>query len=784
MSRDEEQELVAKLDAARAAKARMPLSLWDLVQSIHSEPPMRDWVTLESQPLCPLAAYPADESGRREALIYLLLACPAERGVLHQPWGLLVWRWPSRRIPALLDVRNLLPSPAASLTVAHLASREFLEGVQEAIEHGAPVPPPPEPLPDLYRKVLEILPLHKSTAGSPARRTTPPRRAQPKAGPSKKLVAEQVRPSRRPPHIPDLMTRTKNLIEEASQDALLGEWRRIYARLNRTGFSVAVAGEFNRGKSTLINRILDEDLLPTGDLPTTAMVARVLYSTRRALWHILPGPRRERKELTEESWYGLTAQDDDIDPEGVVEVELPHPWLKQTGIQFVDTPGAGDLTGNRAALAIDAIGHCDATLVTVSASMPLSLTERSFVDEHVLSRRMPKVAVVLARLDQIPGPDRLGLVTFVKNKLQEWAPQAELWCTHGAEVLPKDAPVAVSGPEGIRNRLAEWASNPSHVRLRGLQVISQLRELVEALCGVLSAELAATCASKEEREKAVRLSSEELARRKLGWEDLRLEMAARGRAVGQWLEEAIEDARPQLADALTYELEHTSNPKEWWEKDLPYRLRRELLIMSRPLNQRVRQRVSEDASWLHTHVKEQFSWTLQLPTPEEPTALREEDFSSVIAQLRGVHDLSAIRLWTRLGLGALTLAGLLFPVTRLVALPGAMVGGVASETLFKGKIERQKRSASVALKRVAADLTREGARRVIDSLQKYYQAILEEAMKQESLWFRARQETLLRGEARGAMEDEDRSVAETRDRLDRADLLACELAEWLDEGAQ
>src|SRR5579871_4213508 len=42
-------------------------------------------------------------------------------------------------------------------------------------------------------------------------------------------------------------------------------------------FTLLVLGEFKRGKSTLINRLLGADVLPVGAAPTTAVVTRVAY---------------------------------------------------------------------------------------------------------------------------------------------------------------------------------------------------------------------------------------------------------------------------------------------------------------------------------------------------------------------------------------------------------------------------------------------------------------------------------------------------------------------------
>ena len=54
--------------------------------------------------------------------------------------------------------------------------------------------------------------------------------------------------------------------------------RHIKSSLNSKRFNMAVVGEFNRGKSSLINALLRQQILPCDILPTTAVTYFVEYS--------------------------------------------------------------------------------------------------------------------------------------------------------------------------------------------------------------------------------------------------------------------------------------------------------------------------------------------------------------------------------------------------------------------------------------------------------------------------------------------------------------------------
>src|SRR5687767_12013694 len=49
-------------------------------------------------------------------------------------------------------------------------------------------------------------------------------------------------------------------------------------KLESERFHLVVLGEFNHGKSTFVNALLGQDVLPTGITPTTASINHVVYA--------------------------------------------------------------------------------------------------------------------------------------------------------------------------------------------------------------------------------------------------------------------------------------------------------------------------------------------------------------------------------------------------------------------------------------------------------------------------------------------------------------------------
>src|SRR5262245_62922557 len=69
------------------------------------------------------------------------------------------------------------------------------------------------------------------------------------------------------------------IAERTGMRTLAGDIRRErIPKLADERFHLVVLGEFNHGKSTFVNALLDARVLPTGITPTTAVINRVVWA--------------------------------------------------------------------------------------------------------------------------------------------------------------------------------------------------------------------------------------------------------------------------------------------------------------------------------------------------------------------------------------------------------------------------------------------------------------------------------------------------------------------------
>ena len=149
-------------------------------------------------------------------------------------------------------------------------------------------------------------------------------------------------------------------------------------RLRKDEMTVAVIGQFKRGKSSLINGILRQQVMPVGIVPVTAVVTKVLYGEPGAWVQFQNGQRREIP-FAEMPLYVSEQENPENQREvDLVEIHLPAPFLKD-GVILVDTPGVGSMHEKNTETAYHFVEESDAILFVLSVDSPLNQIEIDFL---------------------------------------------------------------------------------------------------------------------------------------------------------------------------------------------------------------------------------------------------------------------------------------------------------------------------------------------------------------------------------------------------------------------
>jgi ribosome biogenesis GTPase A len=199
-------------------------------------------------------------------------------------------------------------------------------------------------------------------------------------------------------------------------------------RINEGRFNLAVLGQFKRGKSTFLNALLGEKLLPTSVLPLT-MIPSFIKSgpVRRAIIYY----DEEKKKPDEIQTDGaeqlnaylqkfVTEVENPKNHLGISQVEIAHPAsILGNGVVLIDTPGIGSTFKHNTEATLNFLPQCDAALFLVSADPPITETEVKFLKE--VRSKVPRLFFVLNKIDYLSPEDKDKALEFFKKVLAEQA---------------------------------------------------------------------------------------------------------------------------------------------------------------------------------------------------------------------------------------------------------------------------------------------------------------------------------------------------------------------------
>ena len=182
-------------------------------------------------------------------------------------------------------------------------------------------------------------------------------------------------------------------------------------------YYVACVGQFKRGKSTLLNALMDRPVLATGVPPVTAVPTVIRYGKNPAA--------RVRSQNGEWAKIPLNAVEEYVSGEknpenrkGVtgVEIFVPLPLLA-AGMCLVDTPGVGSVFSGNTAATREFLPQIDAAIVVIGADPPISHDELELAE--AVAREASELIFVLNKADRSSAAERAAAIGFAKGVLRE-----------------------------------------------------------------------------------------------------------------------------------------------------------------------------------------------------------------------------------------------------------------------------------------------------------------------------------------------------------------------------
>ena len=214
-------------------------------------------------------------------------------------------------------------------------------------------------------------------------------------------------------------------------------------KLDEERYSVVVLGEFNHGKSTFINALIGQPVLPAGITPTTAVLTHLLHGPRTTATLVMEsGERRGVDPKALGDWLtveGLAPKADKLDG-GVHHVDVTHPaGILENRVTIVDTPGVNDINEQRADITYGYLPRADAAVFLLDATQILTASERQFLEERILRSTRDRLIFVVAKADLLDEAELGETLAFARKHLAAIVAEPAIFAVSAKRALAGDA---------------------------------------------------------------------------------------------------------------------------------------------------------------------------------------------------------------------------------------------------------------------------------------------------------------------------------------------------------
>lgn len=222
--------------------------------------------------------------------------------------------------------------------------------------------------------------------------------------------------------------------EHLLPETLLQEAQQTISKIKSHSFRIAVVGEFSKGKSTLLNALLEEEIQPVRAIACSGTLSVLKYGERkRVICCYKDGtetkiPFEEYKvkaAISEDAAVGNRSEE--LKQSQLSEIVFEHPELDlcRYGVEIIDSPGLNEHP-ERTAITMKLLEDTDAVIFLTSALQVLTQGERELLQDLITQlntgnrhERANNLFVVVNFMDQLQTEaDRLQVKQLVANFLQ------------------------------------------------------------------------------------------------------------------------------------------------------------------------------------------------------------------------------------------------------------------------------------------------------------------------------------------------------------------------------
>jgi GTPase Era involved in 16S rRNA processing len=480
------------------------------------------------------------------------------------------------------------------------------------------------------------------------------------------------------------------IVRGTSSESTLTDLASWKVDLDTDVFSIVVVGEFNRGKSTLLNALFGITALPVGMTPTTAVVTILRFAEKRQI------QVRYRNGQTEELEYSETAltrfiaeslsKPDAID---YVEIGIPHTLLR-SGVVYVDTPGVSDLSRERTEITYRFVPRADAVLFVIDSTQPVTKSEMDFLETAVLDRGVERLLFVSNFSDLLDHEEKEHAEERTANKLAAvmGSTDPKVFLLSAGQGV-SESTRALSGIDRLLGELQTVTSTGPRSQEKALR----MRDRLAAIIGSVRSDI-------EKKRAASQLTTEEFLRESAALEKQWQDREAKVVRIGEWVrdreaeifamtEKSLDTFFKGLYEDVRDHITMYAGPdfKKFIEIDIPILVKKRCKGWVEGHGDALRALVMRLSSELTGALSREFEINLPLLEPKfVTTGINPETFQVSSPEMKDGRMQAGLILGGVYALLSFTGLGLVAPLLSFAALP-SLSGYLAKGSLEEAKLK-------------------------------------------------------------------------------------------------
>jgi GTP-binding protein EngB required for normal cell division len=254
--------------------------------------------------------------------------------------------------------------------------------------------------------------------------------------------------------------------------------------------NVAVLGGFKAGKSSFINTLAEQALLPVSAIPATAVLTSATGGQQLcATLTFLGGKTRLVSPNDLAEWVTEEGNPHNAKEVRSVRIEAPG-LLRWPGLVFLDTPGLGSVFTHNTKTSLAFLSRVEAAVLAISCTQPLSDVDAELL--HRLREITPRMVVLLTKADLCSPGQQNEVINFVSRQFEKAGVSSPvyLWSQH-------------SDFSALRELFCQNFLEPlvtGHSNATEEIVVHKMKQLVREACALLEVGLAAAQRGLDERD--------------------------------------------------------------------------------------------------------------------------------------------------------------------------------------------------------------------------------------------------------------------------------------------